>query len=1104
MKTLFPVSRLASGVVARPVPGWHWLALAGFCVLAASADAVNWALRFNGVNQYVELPLGETVIVDNQSPRFTTTPAGAWTSATATNGFKGQFYQTSDSQATARWTPQLPRAGSYRVYAWWGGAATSLDPAVQFVVKSGGGISTNVVNQKLNAGQWVLLGAYNFAANYEEFVSLRPSGTGLAVADAVRFVNDQAFDLTQAITLEAWLNFRVFDQSPQPIITKGQAWGILCYSNQLIFHSADSAGNPHDLTCSQALVSNHWYHIAATFDGTRKALYIDGAVVAAGIWQSAMGTNGYPVWLGGNAAAPADTGFRGVMDDVRIWSVTRSQTDLQSSTNRIVRGAEDGLLGEWRFDDNARTNFMTLDSGARALHGYLRESNAPPTLASGLVFGSPLGGALAVRFNGYDQYAVLPAPDNRFDFTEAGTIETWLCFDFSPSQPVGLVSKGIASGWELVLDPTGKLIFRTPGLTGPDPTNAASQILTPELVGKTRLDPGTWYHVAAVWSKSAKQKSLYLNGVLDASATNLQGSVSISTQPVHFATRPETSGRQNYFEGVLDEVRLWTVARRGDQITENFGRDLNGTEPGLAGFWKFDEGSGVVARDSGPNAVQADASLAGGMSNLNRISGKTLGAALALQYCLGLNGQDEYVRIEVTNASILTNLTIEAWVKPTGNALKTILRKGDNGYGLAIDGDGYLRFATSNAVQQWPRSSRPIEFERDAQGNAVLDAQNHPVGAWNHVGVAVNRSANTTIFYINGKPAGTNNSSVVVNNAGPLLLGRDALTGVAYFQGLLDEVRLWNVARSSVEVELCAFAPLLGTAPAGLIGYWNFNQGTGASLPDYSGAGHDGSLVNTDLSNWQDGTDWGMPALPSGLGGLNPNSAAAGLWVGQVVLNKVNEVQAAAQGAAAVPTAAPHNATIRILLHVDAAGQVRLLKDVVVMKRLSETNSVSGTSTNPIAPVDFSAPSTNLVLVTRPELIPNYQGVTVRGGKLVGLRYGTAAYDFEGLALPLLGGVGPGGTCLGRISLSKDHPTNPYRHKYHPDHRSGFAVTRQFTLLFDGQAGDPWQQAPGYGLERLTGTYRETVVGLHKIPLLVEGSMRLDRLNSVSVLDDGQ
>jgi hypothetical protein len=144
------------------------------------------------------------------------------------------------------------------------------------------------------------------------------------------------------------------------------------------------------------------------------------------------------------------------------------------------------------------------------------------------------------------------------------------------------------------------------------------------------------------------------------------------------------------------------------------------------------------------------------------------------------------------------------------------------------------------------------------------------------------------------------------------------------------------------------------------------------------------------------------------------------------------------------------------------------------------------------------------VLITRPELIPNYQGVISRGGKLVGIRYGTVAYDFENTSLPLLGGVSPDGSCLGRIALSKSSPTNPYRHKYHPDHRSGFNIVRQITFQFDGEPGDPWQEAPGYGMVRLTGTYRETVVGLHKIPLHAEGTLQLERIHTVNVLDDGQ
>ena len=142
-----------------------------------------------------------------------------------------------------------------------------------------------------------------------------------------------------------------------------------------------------------------------------------------------------------------------------------------------------------------------------------------------------------------------------------------------------------------------------------------------------------------------------------------------------------------------------------------------------------------------------------------------------------------------------------------------------------------------------------------------------------------------------------------------------------------------------------------------------------------------------------------------------------------------------------------------------------------------------------------------LVLVTRPELIQNYQGLSRRGGRMVGLRYGSVAYDFEGRELPVLGGLGPGVSCLGRIHLPKDHPTNPYRHKYHPDHRSGFDITRQFTIEFDGAPSDPFLAAPGYGVDLLSGVYRETVTGLHKIPLHVEGTVELNRITTLGVLN---
>ncbi len=1071
------------------------------------ASAAENALSFNGTNQYVELPLGETIVVDNLGPGFAV-PTGLWSASPATNACNGSSLQTTSADATATWTPVLPRAGRYDVYAWWSGVLSNGAPAprdtmAQYVVKHGDSLATNVVDQNMNSGKWFRLGTFDFNADKTEYVIVRRGNLagGPTVADAVRFVNQEAFNFTNTLTLEAWIQVAAFDKKDQAIISKGEAWGLLRYNDtaQITFRTSDGEF-AHDLVSTQELAAGQWYHVAAVYDGSRKQLFVNGTLSASATYTAALAQNLYPVLIGGNAEV-AGRDFHGAIDNVRLWSSARAASDLQACWTNRLRGSEAGLLGEWRFDEAG--GLTALDSSAGAMHGALRKTANPPVRVAGVAFGPPLPGALALQFNGYDQFTTVPdAP--KFDFTTQCTLETWVYLDFAPASPVALISKG-ADAWELTLAANSKIVFHTSGTTAEDPSAPTNRIAAPDLVSATRLDPGAWTHIAAVWDAAAGRKDIYVNGQLDASATNLQGAITANNLPVLFAARPSAAGASELFRGTLDEVRLWSLARTGPQIGANFPRDLNRTEPALAGFWDCNEGTGLIIRDGHLDGA-SDGALNAAMSDLNRVAGMAVGLPLPLQYSLTFNGLDEYIQIGQAGALDiynLTNLTIEAWVKPTGSGFRNILMKGDHGYGLAIDGNNYLRYFIDSTTQNSLRSSLPLELERDADGNPRRDVQGNPIVAWNHVGVVVDRAANTTTFYLNGKPAGSYPSSIIRNNTGPLFLGRQGTYATTnFYQGQMDEVRLWNLPRTSLEVQLFAFNSLRGMVLPGLIGYWSFNEGSGLVLQDGSGGGHDGTLVNMGAGNWREGTDWGVPPLEGGMDNLVPNPNAAGLWIGQVVLSKVNEVQKAVQGASEVVTDTADQASVRILLHVAANGQVRMLKDVIIMQQNTATNAPANSSTNPLPPANLAAPTnTALVLITNPELIPNYQGVARRGDKLVGLRYGTVAYDFEGADLPLLGGVGAGTVCLGRIDLAKDHPTNPYRHKYHPDHRSGFDLTRQFTIHFDGAPGDPLREGPGYGVDRLTGVYRETVIGLHKIPLKVEGLITLNRINTVPSLN---
>jgi len=95
----------------------------------------------------------------------------------------------------------------------------------------------------------------------------------------------------------------------------------------------------------------------------------------------------------------------------------------------------------------------------------------------------------------------------------------------------------------------------------------------------------------------------------------------------------------------------------------------------------------------------------------------------------------------------------------------------------------------------------------------------------------------------------------------------------------------------------------------------------------------------------------------------------------------------------------------------------------------------------------------------------------------------------------------------GQILLPANHPTNPFRHRRHPDHTVGFDVTRKIRLDFDSGPTNQLARA-GFGVDRITGTYREEILGLHKplgpnkdTGLKVEGTFQLNRVSLIDTLN---
>ncbi len=102
-------------------------------------------------------------------------------------------------------------------------------------------------------------------------------------------------------------------------------------------------------------------------------------------------------------------------------------------------------------------------------------------------------------------------------------------------------------------------------------------------------------------------------------------------------------------------------------------------------------------------------------------------------------------------------------------------------------------------------------------------------GEWHHVS-GVRNGVNLEV-YIDGVLENTNNiGGVAVNNpTTPLTLGHEAIGNS--FVGQMDEVRIWNVARTQAQIRDNMCRQLTGTE-TGLVGYWNMNEGTGNTVND--------------------------------------------------------------------------------------------------------------------------------------------------------------------------------------------------------------------------------------------------------------------------------
>jgi len=798
--------------------------------------------------------------------------------------------------------------------------------------------------------------------------------------DYVTFGADTLYLGLQRFTLEVWF-FRTGAgvttstgtggvTSAIPLLTKGRGeadaadrrdmnyfLGIRSTDNVLCADYEEGRGQlqpslNHPVVGVTPILYNTWYHAAVTFDGTKLQLFLNGNLEA-----EVTGLAGrLPRWdssqHAGLATGLTSTGvaagyFAGVLDEARVWNRARTQAAIADSMGLELTSAP-GLRGRWGLNETSGTT--AFNSVASSPNGTLTGSPAwVPGFPHSLKFGSSNA---YVTFRNPAQLGL-----------ETFTIETWFRRDGTGTAvstgSLGVTALPLVTHGSAEYDGDQRDMNYFLGIRASDNVLCADFEDVPAgtnhpVAGVTPIVNGAWYHAAATYDGTSWR--LYLNGLLENELVVGQHPQHQTIQHAGLGTCIKSDSTANgFFNGTLDEVRIWNYARTQLQVDSTINAQIRTAKPGLVARWSLDEPVGSIVRSS-PGAT-----LPGSIKG----SGSSWDAAAPFNIIIDLEPPDAPSGL---SATAITYAEIDlGWIDNSTTALHFEIERSTSGLGgpftplatvsasVTSYADTYLdpdaeycyrvRATNNNGFSDWsnvPCETTPAEtaraldfgasngyvtfgrpsqldlqqftlecwFRRDGVGatantgsggfyavplvtkgrgqedgdrrdmnyflgimgtDSVLCADfedipaglNHPVvgvtpihiGTWYHA--AATYDGTTWRLYLNGMlenelTVGATPQWQSWQHAG---LGAAMDTSGAasgHFDGRLDEVRIWSVARSQAEIQSTINAQI-SIPESNLTARWSLNENAGGTVFGSAGTAVTGTIKNTEWS-------WSGPA----------------------------------------------------------------------------------------------------------------------------------------------------------------------------------------------------------------------------------------------------
>ncbi|MFA6185460.1 MAG: DUF2341 domain-containing protein [Candidatus Shapirobacteria bacterium] len=625
---------------------------------------------------------------------------------------------------------------------------------------------------------------------------------------------------TNDMTISTWIKTTNSSSTAQYIVSKSLAaaqnyrYGIFTRNGTAGIFMQGDGGADVVVYGTKNIADGNWHNITYIFNRDDKAdIYVDGIYdVGQTIsqWNGKNMVSINPFRIGAYTAAD-NTGitssFSGFIDETRVYNRALSPTEV----SQLYEFAP-GPIFYWDFNEGIGTTAFDKQN-----HTNLPISNA--TYTSG-----KYGGGLNFNGNAWLEKSISPSIAAAQDYTQC----LWFNTSTNATRQILIDDSNQWEHWIAIN--TNKTISGCY-------YNASQMCATSTNI----INLNTWNYVCLA-VQSGQKMSLFLNGSLWAENTNIGSTLPKIYDDVCIGKAG--GGSNEKFTGKIDDVKIYNYARTQKQITE----DMNANHPAVSsnsmiGYWKFDEGSGTTANNSGNGGSALNGTLTGTTiptwTNDSK-SGKAI----------NLNGINSFARTGIIPASDAFSLSV--WFK--ANQVRDQNRI-------------YWGTGTDKAILAFSGTSGYLTWYMSASGGNTgykTTSKKININDWNHVVLVYNGSI--VKCFINGVEDNIIGTLTGTSVASAINLGTNYNNTGNWFDGKIDEVKAYNYALTSDEIKLDynqgsalqmgqTSQTISGTttsleycipgdtsACASPVAEWNFEENTGTTTKDSSGNNNTGTF----------------------------------------------------------------------------------------------------------------------------------------------------------------------------------------------------------------------------------------------------------------------